>query len=155
MTRPWESDEITERPPLPEAVKDRPPTMDQNAIERFNLPKDWQHCGWEKRGTTNGGRDFTHLAIEGAVYKTTYSRGPRKGQINYRKPEPGTEASISLTSEEMDAWIIQWEVETGYCHNCWGTGYAWNGWTAGIGTRYKPCRRCAATGKRALAEAAA
>jgi hypothetical protein len=150
--RPLEADEVTERPPLPEIVQNRPPTMDQNVIERFRLHKDWQSHGWEKLGVTNGGRDFTHIAVHGAVYDVKIKRGPRKGQPNYRKPSPGTEASVMLLRQELDDWLRQWELETGHCHNCAGTGYAWSGWTAGIGTRYRPCRACDASGKPAPVE---
>jgi hypothetical protein len=140
------SEEINERPPVPEAIANRPPSMEQCARETFNLRADWQLTGWERKGNSPDYTTCQFMEIKGGVYPHVMLSGKRKGQTNYRKPEPGTETVVALTPSQLDAWLLKWEAETGYCHECSGTGLRWSGWNHERGNRYEPCKRCKATG---------
>lgn len=140
------TEEITERPEPPEAVKERPPTLDQQIIERFGFPSDWEHNRWKKHGMDRQG-NYKFIEFFGGVYRTKITRGPRKGEPNYRKPEPDTEYTVTLLKNEVEDWIAKWVSDTGYCNECWGTGYSVSGWSVQCGTRYRSCRKCSGTGQ--------
>lgn len=140
-------EEVNERPELPDAVKKRPPTIDQYIIEKFNLDPRWQQCCWKKEGMNSKTGECKFILVDGAVYSRTISRGPRKGEVNYKKPEPGTSMSVSVIPDEMNAWLAKWERETGYCQECKGTGFSVHGWSQDRGMRYRKCKDCGATGK--------
>jgi len=138
--------EINERPEIPDVVKARRPRPERCAIETFNLPNDWQVVAWEKVGMDERG-DYQHLEMKGGVYRHTIEKGKRKGEPDYKRPEPGTVATISVTPGQIEAWLDRWEMETGYCHKCDGTGFEWSGWSAQHGHRYRSCDRCKQTGR--------
>jgi hypothetical protein len=89
------------------------------------------------------------LQVEGAVYRHTISRGPRKGRLDYRKPEPGSLVTMTIGKKQFDAWRAQWETETGLCSECSGTGIVFAGWNHITGTRMRPCHTCGGTGNSA------
>ena len=132
------------RTPRPADVEARPPSFEQNAIEIYGLPKDWTAFMWKAVGDkeTTG-----YTEMEGGVYKTAYASGKNKGSLNYSKPEPGTKAKVVLPCKVHAAWLLQWEVETGHCHQCHGTGRQNWGWSAAKGTRHRACDRCNETGR--------
>lgn len=129
-------------PALPEAVRARPPTPVQHAREMYGLASEWDAYSWEARG--EGASAF--LVLKGGIYRHAILRGPRKGSTNYRKPEPGSEATVSVPCELHENWLATWENETGLCHKCKGTGHAWAGWNHIKGNAYRACGRCNATG---------
>ena len=132
-----------ELPPKPEAVLLRPPTAEQHAKELYGLPADWEAVSWEAVGE----REHGHLKLSGGVYRTRLARGPRKGEVNYRKPDPGSEATVVLPHKIHQAWVEKWEAETGYCSKCSGTTRAHIGWNATKGHSHRPCPNCKETGR--------
>lgn len=127
----------------PETVRLRPPTQEQHAREKYKLPSDWQAYSWEAKGDD---RETGWTVLKGGVYRHKRERGERKGEADFRKPEPGTEATLSLANAEHEAWLAQWQVDTGHCSRCRGTGHAFSGWDHKKGTAYRPCTKCNATG---------
>ncbi len=144
----FDSGDVCERPSVPDHIKSRPPRPERCAVETYNLPQDWQVVSWEKVGMSPGRRDYQYLEIKGGVYRHTVQKGKNKGDIDFRKPEPGTVATVSLTPQQIEAWLEKWETETGCCKDCDGTGFRWNGWSAKSGNSYRPCKRCEQTGRR-------
>ena len=136
---------------VPDVVAKRPPTSEQHAREFYGLPADWECYKWEVHGDKGTG----YITLTGGVYRHKLLRGPRKGQTNYRKPEPGTEQTIALPYAAQAAWRVQWERETGHCSYCEGTGQALSGWRAKTGNSYVTCLKCDGTGRAALTQAPA
>jgi hypothetical protein len=78
---------VYERPDVPDAVKNRPPTAIRCAIEKFGLPDAWQECRWEKKGLSKDASDFRYLEIEGAVYP--HRKKKIAGLVRQRKRRAG------------------------------------------------------------------
>jgi hypothetical protein len=135
----------TPDPEKPEAVRLRPPVYDQHARERYNLPADWKVYSWAAKGDKATG----YVELKGGVFRKQIERGKRKGKIDYRQPETGTAATISLSNVDHEVWLRRWEAETGYCVECFGTGQEWAGWDHIKGNAYRPCAKCGATGRSA------
>lgn len=77
------------------------------------------------------------------------SRGPGKGQPNFRKLDPATRRTVFLPIEEHRTWVKDWEKKTGLCADCQGKGQRPAGWSIETGNRFKPCSTCGGSGKRA------
>ena len=135
---------------IPEAAQKRPPTWIQCAIETYGLPPDWTFSKFTMRGTGGG----EYIEIEGGVYKTTFKRGPHKGEINYRAPEPETSQTVVLPCRLYAKWKKAWEDETGLCSSCNGSGRITASWGAS-GTTYWTCRKCKGIGMAQMTEEAA
>ena len=136
----------------PDVAVRRPPTRDQAAREIYNLPADWEPFRWQAKGDG----ETRYVELEGGIFKTLYRSGPRKGKINYRKPEPGTSAMVSIPEKAFKEWKASWEAETGHCANCYGSGWEFAGWDHKKGQAHRKCTACDGTGlHRAKAEAAA
>jgi hypothetical protein len=120
---------------------------------KYEIPDDWTVKACERRNYGTGGRRGQNeiLLVTGAVYPAI-TRGPRKGQPNFRKPQPGTEQTLCAVLADMDAWQDDWEQSTGKCKTCIGSGQEWRGWSAEHGDRFATCHRCDGSG---LARAAA
>jgi hypothetical protein len=108
------------------------------AKRKANHPDGWWMFKWEKVGD-----DI--LLVTGAVCPPKKT-GKYKGRPNYKGRDRSTEARIGLTYAEIDATRLAWEAETGKCSECQGSGQEWAGWSKDEGNRFRPCRRCGATG---------
>lgn len=133
-------------PEKPEAVKLRPPSFDQHALELYNLPVGWKAYSWAAKGDKGTG----FIELKGGVFNKKIERGKNKGKTDYRNPDPGTAATVSLSHKAHKAWLERWEVETGHCAECFGTGLAWASWCSVHGTSFRPCTKCGATGASAV-----
>jgi hypothetical protein len=67
-------------------------------------------------------------------------KGPNKGEPNGKKMDPATRREVYLPVEEHKAWVAAWEIKTGKCSGCQGSGKTVSG--------KKECSRCAGSGKR-------
>jgi hypothetical protein len=104
------------------------------------MPAGWM---WNSSRVLEGSDGFL---ISGAVCTALFSRGPRKGRVNWAKRDRATEREIFISRADLEACQARWERETGKCRECFGTAQEWAGWSAKAGTIFKPCRRCEATG---------
>lgn len=85
--------------------------------------------------------------VRGGVYSTTIKTGPRKGQPNFKKPDPGTELVFVVPETEFGQLEKEFEVETGRCAGAGcESGRVPTGWSVETGPRYAQCARCAGTG---------
>lgn len=71
------------------------------------------------------------------------TRGKDKG---HRRVEKITHRVV-VTDAEVIAEEARFEAETGLCRECQGKGEVFARWSVTDGTSYRPCRRCAASGK--------
>lgn len=53
---------------------------------------------------------------------------------------------VLIDKREEDEEKARFERETGKCHRCGGDGQDWAGWNHGTGHRWRPCKRCGASG---------
>lgn len=128
-------------PPVRSAPS-RPCTYAQHAIELLGLPADWQNYSWSLVGPPKA---WVGIEVKGGVYRHKITRGPRKGFPDFKKPEPGSEITLTLGILQHEAWRLQWEVETGLCHGCQGRGITVR--SAGVsGIFHRACQRCDGTG---------
>jgi hypothetical protein len=143
------SEIFTERT-IPPAAQKRPATHTQCAIETYNLHPDWECGGWALRGKGVG----EYLEVKGAIYKTRLKTGPRKGKINFRSPEAGTECAVSIPALLLQQWKRRWEIETGLCSECQGSGRTLS--SMGVsGTKYRTCSKCRGSGEAQISRSAA
>lgn len=70
------------------------------------------------------------------------TRGKNKGSPTWDAP---LDECVVLDAEIMAA-ELEYEDDTNRCCACSGDGQEWSGWSAADGNRYRPCRRCGATG---------
>jgi hypothetical protein len=135
---------------IPTAAQDRLASWIRCAIETYSLHPDWEFC----RSTAKGKGDSEYFEIEGGVYKTCFKRGPRKGEINYRAPEPGTGCTVVLPRKLYKQWLERWEREMGLCSACEGSGRTLA--SCGVsGTTYRTCSKCSGSGEAQASRSAA
>ena len=120
--------------------------LTEHARELLGMPPEWSGYEFEAIGHTADQREAKLIRVVGAIAPAK-TRGKDKGQPNWRKLDPATEKTAYFTPAEHDDWTRQWEQKTGKCSVCLGRGEKWAGWSAESGHRYKPCDKCAATGK--------
>jgi hypothetical protein len=120
--------------------------MDLMIHEIGGKPEEWTPYLWEM--LPHGKPKF--MQITGGIFRHKIKSGPRKGEVNYGKPEPGTLDSVVITLRERDEWYAAWERRTGMCNECAGDGKV----TASFGVKngeryctYRECSRCSGTGK--------
>lgn len=104
--------------------------------------------GWEpfyyKRIGTDG------ILIKGGIPRLLI-KGPRKGNKTWDRKDS---TSVVVTDSEIKAEEKRYSEETGNCAECCGEGKTVSSWSITDGTKYKPCKPCAGTGKNAAAAAA-
>jgi len=144
------SEELVKDRTIPEAAQDRLPTWIQCLREKYRLPADWDF----KVSTAKGKGDGEYFEVTGGVYNATFKSGPRKGEVNFRKPEPGTECTVVLPRVEYRKWLEKWEIDTSLCAPCTGSGFVTHSFGAS-GTTYRKCSKCGGTGLAKRREAAA
>lgn len=118
-------------------------------------PPDWFNLIASDRGMAKGWRWF-HVQVKGSgehsvflakggVDGAVFKSGPRKG-----KPNPAKRthvAEIVITCAELDERQGRWEVETGDCHRCGGSGETVARVHRTEGTTYRRCERCKGGGR--------
>lgn len=85
------------------------------------------------------------IKLTGAV-APLFTRGPRKGEPNFKKSDPATRREVFLPVEEHKAWVEEWEKKTGLCSHCQGKGQRPAGWSAETGSWFKSCGACGGSG---------
>lgn len=113
-----------------------------HARKTLGMPPEWRISRWEVQGEG----PTESLVVSGGVYPPK-TRGPKKGEPNWRKPVAGTVRTVWFTSESHKHFLREWELETRKCWVCQGTADEWMGWDHIKGHHYRPCTRCGATGR--------
>lgn len=106
------------------------------AMRKLGNPADFKFYAWRVVGPDA-------VQLTGCVTTQVYSKGPRKGRPKYE----GTPQVVVVTDAEMAAERARMEREDGICGLCAGDGRLFSSWDHITGTKYKPCERCASTGK--------
>jgi hypothetical protein len=96
----------------------------------FDFPEQWQ---WRTSTFINGG-----FILSGSVMTISKS-----GKKKFNKPY---DKCIITDSDIILAKNI-YELETGNCADCEGSGREWAGYSAESGKITKPCKKCNETGK--------
>ena len=104
-----------------------------------NLPASWQPVIY---GCLDRGLGFYLI---GAVPIGTFSRGPRKGQPKF--PPKNKLQQVVISADEKKQAQIEWEIETGFCSHCGGSGKQVKSISIKEGTTYRDCVACNGTGK--------
>lgn len=112
------------------------------ARKKLAVGDDWLMFAWE---CVNDRRN-ADVIVTGGVPVGVYVRGPRKGRPKW---DIKTAQRVVVTHQEELAAKHAYEIETGLCADCFGSRETWAGWNHETGNRYRPCARCAATGKAA------
>ena len=107
------------------------------ARRKVGAPSEWEVFAWEMIGDTN---DFV---VTGGIPRLL-TRGPRKGQ----KTWDGPSQKAVVTQSELHAEHARYELATGKCGDCFGSGEVFAGWSVSEGTRMKSCRRCGGSGNQ-------
>ena len=102
------------------------------ALRKIGNPEGFSVCGWERLD-------------DGSVMYRMQIEGPRD-KDNYRT-WTGSEKKACITDAELKAEVARYESETGLCAKCQGSAQEWWCWSVEDGNRYRPCRKCNATGK--------
>lgn len=132
--KPTDLLELVDVKPEPELP---PNWLNVVARKKLGQPPEWRWCKFEMIG------DIHDCVVEGGVPRRLKS-GEHKGQLTWR------DCSITkcvVTQAEHDQAKADYEVETGKCHDCAGSGMWLSGWGCDTGNRFKPCPRCNVTGK--------
>lgn len=116
----------------------------QAAKEKAGMPDNWHAYAFKCLPEYSRAHEMVEIIGICAPLK---SKGKHKGLPNYKAGDKSTLRTVYLTNAELDAWTLAWEQRTDLCIQCEGTGQEWAGWSAKDGTRYRPCRKCNATGK--------
>jgi|GEM_PF-4473816 len=105
----------------------------EHAKEKFGLPADWEASSI-RAGSPEGSGNCPPNAfqITGAVYQR-YLRGPKKGRLMFDKKPVGHLCAVAITKAEHDAYLVAWEIRTGKCYRCCGTGEVVTGWSRAEG----------------------
>lgn len=139
--------EVVDRTVLaPKAERPKAPDWWLLIAQQRGVPEGWRWVSLEVLDTKVP-RAQAHNLITGAVYSTLLKSGPRKGEPNFKKPDPGTERRLVISFAELDAFCAQWERETGTCSKCIGSGEELARYSSVDGSTYRTCSRCRGTGK--------
>lgn len=139
-----------EAKPAPAEQPKRPDFFSLMAAKKFGTPEGWRWYQLEalgELGEKNRARQFSQMT--GYVHNgARYKSGKNAGKLRANSPGDGTKRTIVFTMAEHDAFLREWELETGQCHSCAGTpGFEPWGWSVKEGERTKKCARCFGTGK--------
>lgn len=104
------------------------------ALRKIGSPECFTVCGWEA------------LDDGGVLYRMKREMPRTDGE---RRKWTGDEKTACVTRADLDAEMIRHENETGRCAECDGSAQEWAGWSVTDGNKWRPCRRCGATGKPA------
>ncbi len=121
--------------------------MRMGIIERHlrianDLPDAFRFFRWEC--FPKAAERVIYFELEGGVCVPLKS-GKRKGSPNYRTSTD--RKCFCVTVEESDRLQLQYEQETGSCHECMGEGKTVSRVSVVDGTEYRECCRCKGSGK--------
>lgn len=114
----------------------------EQRLKRDNdLPADFRFYAWEF--LTNGNIEVG-TKLDGGLCPLK-TRGKHKGLPCW--PKLTGRQSFVVTNEQAAVYESDYEVETGNCHVCEGSGKVMKSWSREHGRVDQDCRRCGATGK--------
>ena len=117
--------------------------MNEVARKRYGMPDRWR---WFISEVKNHNLPSAFIMLTGAVCDVKYERGKRKGYDNWKMRDKATEAVVPVKFTDIPEIQREWELQTGKCANCQGTGKYICGWDHETGVITEPCKPCSATG---------
>ena len=124
--------------------------IEEHAREINGFSPDWEMYAWEclpHRAPT-----VTYKLTGAVVPRIT--KGPRKGQRNWRQEDKSTRRTVYITPEQHKIWLAAWERKAGKCCECQGEGEVVHTISVNKPTTYRQCGRCGGTGVPPTTEAA-
>lgn len=121
---------------------ERPDILSILGRKKLNLSDEWSRYAWKRY-------DPDRLRLTLGITRFI-SKGKNKG----RKTWDG-KIEVFVTDAEIEATELEWENETGKCHNCGGDGSEWAGSSYETGFpvhSYRKCERCEGSGIAPKAE---
>ena len=121
----------------------RPPRMlmtmmDEHARHKLGMPETWHPFRYEHV-------DPDIVLITGMVAPLC-TRGPNKGFPNFRRGDRKTENKTGFSAQEHVQVQRAWELRTGKCANCIGSGKITTAAHANGARAYRECERCKGSG---------
>lgn len=117
--------------------------LELHAIEKYALPENWSSYRYECFPKTCGETLYYQLTGMVAPPKT---KGPNKGRPNWKNGDRNTKFVCIIPVSEHEQWLKTWELKTGKCSGCEGTGKALAQWSVIKGSEYRECSKCKGTG---------
>lgn len=117
-----------------------------HAREKSGMPPEWCAYAWECF-PKEPNQKVLYYQIKGMVAPIK-TKGPRKGDHNWKAGDKSTERVVILPVEEHEQWIRKWESSTGKCSNCIGDGKVIVKWSSITGIHYGECTICKGTGSK-------
>lgn len=118
--------------------------LDECARDKAGMGDDWSPYSYKCLPEHPQETELVEVIGAVAPLKT---RGKSKGSHNWDKMDRATKRTVYITLKEHAEWVKAWEVKTGKCATCRGTGQEWCGWGVTTGARYKECTKCQGVGK--------
>lgn len=123
---------------FPGAEPVRPPCfMNEAARKKLGQDEGWRWCKFEAIGDD--------VLLEGA-HPNIISKGKRKGLPSWKGL---VLTKVVLTRVDIAQAEADYEVRTGLCRQCGGSGQEWYRWHFEEGNSYRTCTRCSGSGKPA------
>ena len=121
-------------------------SMNINLIQNYiisanSLPETFHFFSYE---SIKNGKDYFAVKFNGGNCPLR-KKGPNKGKPNFSKVTD--QRSFYVTYEEADSVYEEYEQLTGTCARCLGEETEVVSWSRKDGVKYRPCSKCAGTGK--------
>ena len=117
------------------------------ARKKLGLSDEWEVCAWEAKWEVCAGEAIGFPPAKDVLVSLGVPRllksGKRKGEKTWKDSKDIIKCVV--TEAELIAEYAEYE-RGGKCCACFGTGEELSGWSK-AGVKYRPCRRCGATGK--------
>ena len=126
--------------PATKVGRKAPDLLEMQAREKLKMPAEWEVFLRECLPEDGPTQVFK---LEGSI-PGIRTRGPRKGQPDYRGGQKLATAYITVAEDR--AWCKAWHIANNACEKCHGEGVMWMGWSEDDGHKYKPCFACNSTG---------
>lgn len=107
-----------------------------HAAELLNMSDKWRIYSFQSLGEGLSPRIYKLKGCDAEVSML--------GEIKYTKENTN---EIFIPEDTHISWKQQWELQTGNCAECVGTGKVMRSWSSTEGTTYKACTKCGGSGK--------
>lgn len=114
------------------------------AVRKAAMPDGWR---WFSSELLNyrAPRAAQSFLLSGAVVPNI-EKGKYAGQPKWKGRDKTQDRSFAVSIPALEAFKEEWELEEAKCHQCFGTGEQWAGWSKETGTKYRTCERCTGSG---------
>ena len=118
--------------------------LEQCAREKAGMGADWKP--WAFECLPHHPQPTELVQVTGAVVPLK-THGKHAGQPDWNKKDKSTIRTVYITLKDHAEWVKAWEIKTGLCASCEGSGERIVGWSVTEGCKKRACGKCGATGK--------